>query len=112
MKTINFLKILPVMALPLLFSGCISPDESESRGVKLSQAMQSSAKDDHQDLGGGGSHDTSPNVSVNVIGDTADSLGFGEVSYDKSEYVLQVPVDVSYSVPFNGDIHGDHPFHR
>lgn len=106
MKTINFLKMLPVMAFPLLLSGCISPDESESRGVKLSQAMQSSAKGDHQDLGGGSSRDTSPNVDVNVMADTADSLGFSEVNYDKSEYVLQVPLDVSYSVPFDGDIQG------
>jgi hypothetical protein len=105
MKIINFLKLLAIMAFPLLLSGCISPDEPESRGVKLSDAMQSSAKGDHQDLGGGSSHDNSPNVEVAAAG-TSDSAGFTAVSYDKSEYDWQTLADVSYSTPFNGDIQG------
>ena len=103
----TLIKLAFVLAFPLLLSGCISPDESESRGVKLSDAMKSSAKGDQQHLGGSNPHnDTSPNVDANVTTDTAGSSDFSEVNYDKSEYTWQVPVDVSYSVPFNGDIQG------
>ena len=106
MKPINFLKILTGMALLLSLPGCFTPYEPESRGVKLSDAMQSSANDDHRDLGGSNSHDSSPDADVAVTAGTSDSAGFTAVSYDKTEYNWQALADVSYATPFNGDIQG------
>jgi hypothetical protein len=101
-KKIIFLKLLTAMALPLLLSGCITPYEPESRGVKLSDAMQSSAKDDRQDLGGSSSHETSSTGDVAA----SDFAGFAGVSYNRSDYDWQALADVSYATPLNGDIQG------
>lgn len=102
------MKLAFVLALPLLLSGCLSlPDEPEPRGVKLSSAMESSAKGDRQDLGGSSSQDnSSPNAEASAITGTSGSGGFAFVSYEDTEYAWQLPVDVSYAVSFEGDIEG------
>ena len=102
------IRLAYVLACLLSSSGCaLLPDADESRGVKLSDAMKSSAQGDHRDLGGSSSHDhynnpesddskssTTP-ATVAAVGD------FTAVSYDKSDYSWQVPADVSYSLPIN-----------
>ncbi|MEY2409988.1 MAG: hypothetical protein QOF48_2658 [Verrucomicrobiota bacterium] len=95
-----------VMAIPVLFSGCISTDEAGSRGVKLSDAMAASAKNDPRDLGGKNHPDNDPDVEGTATVGTRGSSSFVGVSYDNSEYAWQVPVDVSYSIPFHSDIQG------
>jgi hypothetical protein len=91
-------------------TGCISDfDEHESRGVSLSQAMQASAN-------GGGEvpahHDSgetyeSADTGSNMEAPATTGGGGGwltMVSYDDRDYALQVPFDVSYAVPFGGNI--------
>ncbi|MDD5139223.1 MAG: hypothetical protein PHY43_03060 [Verrucomicrobiales bacterium] len=107
MKTINFLKVLTVVVLPLFLSGCvILPDEQESRGVKLSDAMQVSANGDRHDVGGRSSQDYFASTSETTTASAAVSSGSGgvmdaTVSYDKAEYDWQMLADVSYSLPIN-----------
>jgi len=99
-------KLAFVLILPLLLSGCLFSHESESRGVKLSEAMESSAKGDQRDLGGsssGGDSSTEDTVTSSAL---ADSTGVFGANYDETEYVWQVLADVTYSTPFNGDIQG------
>lgn len=95
-----------MLALPLLLPGCILPGDHESRGVKLSDAMNASAKGDQRDLGGNSSYKPTPDANATVTSDTADGADFAGASYDNADYFWQVPVDVSYSIPFNGEIQG------
>ena len=100
MKTINFLKMLTVVVLPLFLSGCvILPDEQESRGVKLSDAMQASANGDRHDVGGRSSQDCFPDPSETTTTSAAAGSGSGgvmdaAVSYDKADYDWQMLADV------------------
>lgn len=101
------IKLTFALAFPLLLSGCVFPDDARSRGVKLSAAMESSAKNNRQDLGGSSSHENSAAADVNELADgVAGPSGFCEIDYNKSDYSWQVPFDVSYATPFNGDIQG------
>jgi hypothetical protein len=93
------------LALPLFLSGCLFPGEPESRGVKLSEAMTSSAKGDRQDLGGRSANETYTSDDTTSTTLTHDSDGsFLGVIFDKSEYAWQLPVEVRYSIPFSGEI--------
>jgi hypothetical protein len=87
----------------LLLSGCeMLPDQQDSRGVKLSDAMRASATGDQHDLGGRRSSDNFPDTSASVT--TTVSTGAGmdaPVSYDKNEYGWQMLADASYSLPIN-----------
>jgi hypothetical protein len=97
-----------LLAASFFLTGCISDyGEHESRGVSLSQAMQASAKGGGQvstrnESGGGYElHDSDSNA------ETPSASGWGWltlVSYDDQDYALQVPFDVSYAVPFGGNI--------
>ena len=101
------IKLALMPLLLLLLPGCVNADgESDSRGVKLSQAMQASATGSKQDLGGNTPSETCPGGNTTVTTDTTGFGDFTEVSYDKSEYRLQLPVDVSYALPINSTIEG------
>jgi hypothetical protein len=91
----------------LLLSGCFLPGDNDSRGVKLSDAMKSSASGDRKDLGRtvqteNDNDDKDGDASTHVSVDSNFSGGF----YKKAEYAWQFPADVSYVTPFNGDIQG------
>src|SRR6185369_16553987 len=107
MKTTNFLKVLTVVVLPLFLSGCvIPPDQQDSRGVSLSDAMQSSANGDRQDVGGRSSHDYFSDSSETTTASATAVSGSGgvmdaAVSYDKTDYDWQMLADVSYVLPIN-----------
>lgn len=98
------------LLLLLLLPGCLClSDESASRGVKLSDAMDSSAQGDHRDLGGSRSaYDMSSCSDDGATFAGGSSLGadFVGASYDKSEYFWQLPFDVSYALPLNSDFLG------
>jgi hypothetical protein len=110
------LKLVASLALPLAFTGCLFEDAGESpgsrsNGVSLSQAMQASASGSREPLhgSGGGEPHTSVDVDVNANTSASSSLdglfgGIALVSYDDRNYLYQLPVDVAYSVPFNGQI--------
>jgi hypothetical protein len=107
-RAFRFLKfcILPVVLLPL--SGCVLDySEHGSRGVSLSQAMKASASGGGQPLSGRSSDDEGPSVRVDTAMAGAASGGGGEVEmvdYGNWTYQWQVPMDVAYSVPLNGEI--------
>ncbi len=106
-----------IVILSLLTSGCFS--SGQSKNAKLSDVMKSSAANDQRDVGSG-----SPRKSGS---DSGFSIGFTEGSSSSGskstvattdakpsdykdtdkldlDYYWQVPVDVTYSVPFSGDI--------
>jgi hypothetical protein len=95
------------LMLPLFFSGCLIPNETESRGVKLSDAMTSSAKGDQQDLGGNKTRETytsdDSTSTTHAHGTGGSIIG---VVYEESEYAWLMPLEVRYSIPFSGDIEG------
>lgn len=99
-----------MLATVFTLTGCITDfdqeDGHEPRGVSLSQAMQTSANGGGQvparhESGGGQEYaGTDSNSETPLTG-----LGFlSLVSYDDRDYTLQVPFDVSYAVPFGGNI--------
>jgi hypothetical protein len=95
-----------IFVVSCFLSGCILPSGGgDSRDVKLSDAMNSSSQGDRHDLGGLHSDSDS---SVTVIGGSGTGGGGGgdldAVSYDKHDYSWQVPLEVGYTVPLNGDI--------
>jgi hypothetical protein len=104
---LSTLQTCALLAVLLVLTGCISNDnEHEPRGVSLSQAMQTSANGGgqvpaHHESGGGQEYaGTGSNSETPLTG-----LGFlSLVSYDDRDYALQVPFDVSYAVPFGGNI--------
>ena len=93
-------------------SGCIIiPAEhgtEHSRGVPLSEAMEASASGSKEPLDGSGSSESLGVVFAVVPddseGDSGGSGGGALVDYGDTEYRWQVPLDVSYRVPFNGQI--------
>jgi len=105
-QRVLLVKLACVLTLPLWLSGCITPEEHESRGVKLSDAMNASASGDKRDLGGNRSYEPTPDADATVSSDMVGGFDFAGVSYDNRDYFWQVPADVSYSMPFNGEIQG------
>jgi opacity protein-like surface antigen len=107
---INTLKAVVGLILPLLLAGCFTlPDSEPSRGVKLSDAMDSSVRGDHRDLGGSRSAydvSSSPEAGVPITGGSGGGAEFIGASYDKNEYTWQLPADVSYAQPINSDFQG------
>lgn len=98
-----------VLVLPLALAGCFTlPDSESSRGVKLSDAMESSASGDHRDLGGSHSYDnfSNPGADVTINGGASGGGDITGVTYDKNEYSLQIPFDASYAQPINSDFQG------
>src|SRR5579862_4057923 len=109
---LSTLRICALLAAPFTLTGCISDfdeqGEHESRGVPLSQAMQASAngggevKSQHES--GGGVEFFGTGSSTETPASTGGGGGgggdFSLVSYDDRDYLLQVPLDVSYAVPF------------
>ena len=107
-----------LLMAPLVLTGCLFPDNdgfqtsgSGSRGVSLSQAMQSSASGSKEPLHGSSGSSrtyTSVDVDANASGSSSDGGGLlgglALVSYDNHEYGYQLPVDVAYSVPLGGQI--------
>jgi hypothetical protein len=114
-KRVVVFKLAGLLALPFFFSGCeIFPDQQDSRGARLSDAMQASATGDRHDVGGNSSPDyfssTSDSSSSSASSDNNSSGGGGGgggmdpiVSYDKKEYDWQMLADTSYSLPINSD---------
>jgi hypothetical protein len=95
-------------AASLLLSGCLLSSDHESRGVKLSEAMNASARGDRSDLGGqrSGYHYEEPATATENSSEGSSGRGDLElVSYDKHAYAWQIPVEIRYAVPFNGDFH-------
>ncbi len=102
--------------MAFLFTGCLSEDffssgsGGSSHGASLSQAMQASASGSHESLHNSGSTESYSSVEVNATassdspGASGPSGGFALVSYDNRDYCWQVPIDVAYSIPFNGQI--------
>jgi hypothetical protein len=87
-----------LLAPALALTGCLSDyGGSGSRGVSLSQAMQSSASGSRESLHGSGSRAAYTPVDAGV-GVTAGVSGFEE-----GNYALEVPMDVAVLVPFNGE---------
>lgn len=108
---LSTLRICALLGTSFTLTGCISDFDEEgghaSRGVPLSQAMQTSANGGgnvptHHESGVG--HEYTDN-DLNT--ETSSGSGWGWltlVSYDDRDYALQVPFDVSYAVPFGGNI--------
>lgn len=95
------------LCVPVL-AGSLSPEADESRGVKLSDAMDSAAKGDKEDLGGKSPADEDCDDESDE--DADGWLGFLTLlhgaNYKETEYVWQMPLDVSYASPFSGNIRG------
>jgi hypothetical protein len=89
-----------------LFAEFPAPGPDASGGVKLSEAMDSAAKGDKSDLGGSSSDDDDCDEESDYDGWVAFLFSIHGVSYDQEEYLLQVPLDVRYAIPFSGDIRG------
>ena len=101
-----------------MLTGCISDfddlGEHTSRGVPLSQAMQTSANGGgqvpaHHESGGGQEYAYNESNSETPASSSGGGGGGGGgdltfVSYDDRDYLLQLPFDVSYAVPFGGNI--------
>ena len=101
-------KLAFMLGLPLWFSGCATPNEHASRGVKLSDAMKASASGDQRDLGGHHTYQYEPDYDDDATtpAEGIDGFAFNAVGYNDADYFWQVPADVSYSMPFNGEIQG------
>jgi hypothetical protein len=111
-KPILPLKLGILLVLPFMLTGCESLIEgddssggSHSRGVSLSQAMESSASGSRESLHGSGSRDTYSSVdsSADVAVTTGSGGGAAATSGQAEELTYQIPMDVAYSVPFNGE---------
>ena len=107
--------------MPFLLTGCESLIEGlleddgssgggHSRGVKLSQAMESSASGSREPLHGSGSrqsHYSEPYTYQDTSTDEGLAIGAGSgkttSSAEEHKFSPQVPFDVAYSVPFSGE---------
>lgn len=95
------------MSLPL--TGCLlNFDEGgTSRGVPLSSAMKASASGGGHVSGGHSDYYSGSPVDVDIAGGVASGGDGGDetmVDYGGKTYCWQIPVDVSYSIPLNGEI--------
>ena len=104
----SFLRMGAVCAAMLMLTGCLSDTYQSSRGVSLSQAMQSSASGGKEPLHGTESTETYSSIGADSAVSGPASAGSGGdamlVSYNNNEYNWQALADVAYSVPFSGDI--------
>jgi hypothetical protein len=122
-QILSSLRLGILLAMPFLLTGCeilidglLEGDGSSggghsSRGVSLSQAMESSASGSRESLHGSGSresHDRESYSSVDTTADVAVTTGASgstaAPSLEERRFALQIPMDVAYSVPFNGEI--------
>jgi len=121
-RIFSFLGPGVVLAMAFTVTGCESLIEgliegndssggSHSRGVSLSQAMESSAGGSRESLHGSGSRESHDRESYSSVGTSADialTTGSGgsaaAPSLEERRYALAIPLDVAYSVPFNGEI--------
>jgi hypothetical protein len=124
-RIFSSLRLGVILAMPFLLTGCeslidglLEGDGSSggghsSRGVSLSQAMESSASGSRESLHGSGSRDThshsegtysSVDSSVDVAVTTSSGSSEAMSSPEERRFVFQIPFDVAYSVPFSGEI--------
>ncbi len=105
-RIFTVLKRFAFVALPFAVTGCLTDfGDHGSNGVSLSQAMQASASGSREPLHGSGSGESHPSVDVDInAGASASDGGMAVLGAGPgdSDFSWQVPVDVAYSVPFNG----------
>lgn len=106
-KTISFLKLGTLLLASFALTGCLFDEGYESPGGSrgsLSQAMQSSASGSTEPVHSSRSTETYPPVDANVNVAVAAGSGGGMTKADAGrDYTAQVPMDVAYAVPFNGE---------
>ena len=96
------------LAAPLALTGCLSGyGDHGSSGVSLSQAMHASASGSTEPLHGSGSTaGTYPamdtDVGVSFFSGSANAAT--AASQEDTSFDVQIPADVTYAVPFNGEI--------
>jgi hypothetical protein len=128
----SFLRLGVLLSMPCLLTGCESLIEglleddgssggSHSRGIHLSQAMEASAGGSREPLHGSGSRETHSSdswetyssesreySSVDTSAGAAAAAGSGTDTRAPTrlerKLAFQIPMDVAYSVPFNGEI--------
>ena len=101
-----------LLGLSLPLTGCLLDDEcgspyeisgSRSRGVSLSQAMTSSASGSTAPLHGSGSSESYTTVDSGAYVAAASGGGVAATADEGRDYRLEIPADVAYSVPLNGE---------
>jgi hypothetical protein len=120
-RIFSYLRLGVLLAMPLLLTGCESLIESmlepgsssggsQSRGVPLSKAMESSASGSREPLHGSGSQEThswepysSADTSAGVAVATGSSGGTQVSGSGDEDFRVEIPFDVAYSVPFGGE---------
>lgn len=105
-QILSILKRFSFLVLPLAVTGCLTDlGDHGSNGVSLSQAMQASASGSRESLHGSGGNESHSSVDVDVQAEGSTSGGAVSimgVSPGDSDFSWQVPIDVAYLVPFNG----------
>jgi len=107
-KILSCWRVLGVVLLALLLSGCVFDGDSEGhgrRGASLSQAMEASASGDKRPIGNSAERESSPSPTAAESAALA-SAGAGEISAIENDSGFCVPFHVGYEAPFNGDIQG------
>jgi hypothetical protein len=109
-QILPFLRLGALLVASLTLTGCLLDEgyetsTSRSSGVSLSQAMHSSASGSSEPLHGSGSTETHTFVDTDVGVSTSASSGSAAAttSHDDKSFTVQVPMDVAYAVPFNGE---------
>jgi hypothetical protein len=127
-RIFSFLRLGVLLVMPFLLTGCeslidslLAPDSSSggshSRGIPLSQAMESSASGSREPLHGSGSRnthswepyssaDTSAGVAATGSGFAVATGSSGDTQtpgYGDDNFRLEIPFDVAYSRPFSGE---------
>lgn len=105
-QLLSFLKSGIWLSASLTLTGCLADyGDTSSRGIPLSKAMESSASGSHEPLQGR-EPETPVDTGVLVAGAASGSGGSGDspVSYSSRDYSWQVPMDVGFAVPLNGQI--------
>ena len=94
------------LPLALVRADSLVPEADEDRDVKLSEAMDSAAKGDGRDLGGKNSSDDDDDWDDESDDSERVSSGaaVASVSYRKTDYAWQIPLEVRYATSFSGDI--------
>ncbi|HVU28627.1 MAG TPA: hypothetical protein VHG71_12940 [Verrucomicrobiae bacterium] len=96
-----------ITTLFLLGGCCFDFEDQNSRGIPLSKAMEASASGGGKLLTGQNSESSNPSVEVNASTPLLSKGGGFDldlVDYGNTTYTWQIPFDISYSVPFNGEI--------
>ncbi len=112
-RILHSLKLCILFAALFPLTGCLTEGTFEAEGPlgdsgsrgSLSQAMKSSASGSTQPVPGSGYSENSAPVMANVNVAVATGSGGGVTKHadEGRDYTAQVPVDVAYSVPFNGE---------